>query len=181
MTSAGRLRLRYRIVAGPGAADPHGLEAREIYVQFSGPDTSLLLARHGELLHAMEHIGAKLLGLESEEHDKLSLDADNFKALRAQELILRAQTAADTVARTGQPFAFAPGSSRERRLLHLALRGFPAVESGSVGEGRQRVLVVFPAGYDRATFVPPPVTPGPPSFNTRRDSGNRAPRRNRSR
>ncbi len=149
------MRLRYRITAGNGAADPHGLEAREIYVELWGPDTALLLERNGELLRAMEHVGAKLLRLDSEEHDKVSFDAEDFKALRARELILRAQTAADTVARMGQPFAFAPGNSRERRLLHLALRGFPAVESESVGEGRQRVLVVFPSGYDRAMYVPP--------------------------
>ncbi len=160
LTTAGRLRLRYRITAGPGAADPHGLEAREIYVELWGPDTALLLERDGELLRAMEHVGAKLLRLDSEEHDKVSFDADNFKARRAQAVILRAQAAADTVARMGQPFAFPPGNSRERRLLHLALRGFPSVESESVGEGRQRVLVVFPSGYDRTMYVPP-ATPVP--------------------
>ena len=161
LTTAGRLRLRYRITAGAGAADPHGLEAREIYVELSGPDTPLLMDRSGELLRALEHMGAKLLRLESDEHDKISFDADNYKALRAQELLLRAETAVETVARTGQPFVFAPGNSRERRLLHLALRGFRAIESESVGEGRQRVLVVFPSGYDRATYTPPSLPARP--------------------
>lgn len=172
LTAQGRLRLRYRITAGVGAADPHGFEAREIYIELSGPDTPLLLERNGELLRAMEHVAAKLLRLENEEHDKVSFDADNFKALRAQELQLRAQTAADTVTRTGQPFAFAPSNSRERRLLHLALRGFPAVESESVGEGPQRVLVVFPAGYDRTGYTPPPAP-----VSSERRSGSRSPER----
>jgi spoIIIJ-associated protein len=159
LVTQGRMRLRYRIVAGEGAADPDGLEEREMYVELSGPDTPLLTERNGELLRAIEHVAAKVLQLENEEHDKVCFDADNFKALRAQELRMRAQTAVDTVERTGQPFAFAPSNSRERRLMHLALRAFAAVETASWGEGAARVLVVYPAGYDRATYVPPPVAP----------------------
>ncbi len=178
LTSHGRLRLRYRITAGAGAADPHGLEAREIYIELSGPDAPLLLERDGELLRAMEHIAAKLVHLESEEHDRVSFDAENFKALRAQELRLRAETAAATVLRTREPFPFAPASSRERRLLHLVFRGIAGVETASVGEGAGRMLVVYPAGYDRASYTPP----APPAFAERgRASGrreqSRAPRR----
>ncbi len=168
LTGSGRLRLRYRIVAGAGAADPHGFEAREIYVELSGPDAPLLVERNGELLRAMEHVAAKLIRLESDEHDKVSFDAENFKALRAQELRLRAQTAAETVLRTGQPLPFAPTNSRERRLLHLALRDVAGVETASVGEGAQRVLVVFPAGFDRAGYTPPP---SPTIHRERRPAG----------
>lgn len=155
------MRLRYRIVAGAGAADPDGLEDREIYVELTGPDTPLLTERNGELLRAIEHVAAKLLQLENEEHDKVCFDAENFKAMRAQELRLRAQTAVDTVLQGGQPFAFAPSNSRERRLMHLALRAFPAVETESCGEGAGRMLVVYPAGYDRSLYVPPVAAPRP--------------------
>lgn len=164
------MRLRYRITAGPGAADPDGMEAREIYVELSGPDTPLLLDRGGELLRAMEHVAAKLIRLESEEHDKVSFDADNFKAMRARELRARADTAADTVRRTGEPFAFPPSSSRERRLLHLALREATGVATESVGEGPGRMLVVFPQGYDRTRFTPPAVAP---ARTERRDTRSR--------
>lgn len=157
LTAEGRLRLRYRITAGAGAADPDGFEAREIYVELSGPDAPLLVERNGELLRALEHVAAKLVRLESEEHDKVSFDADNFKALRARELRLKADTAAETVLRTGRPYAFPPANSRERRLLHLALRNVAGVETASVGEGMQRVLVVFPEGFDKTQYISPPV------------------------
>ena len=156
LTTAGRLRLRYRIVAGAGAADPDGLEAREIYVELSGPDAALLTERNGELLRALEHVAAKMVRLESDEHDKISFDANQFKAMRARELRMRAETAADTVRRSGQPFPFPPANSRERRLLHLALRDLAGVESESVGEGMARVLVVFPEGFDKSSYTPPP-------------------------
>src|ERR1700749_3404761 len=88
LTSLGGLRLKYRIIAGAGAADPDGLEAREIYVQLAGPDASLLTQRGGELLRSLEHVAAKIIRLDAEEHDKVPFDANNCKAIRALELRL---------------------------------------------------------------------------------------------
>ena len=149
LTTTGKLRLKYRITAGAGAHDPDGLEAREIYVEMAGPDAPLLTQRGGELLRALKHIAAKVVRLEMEEHDKISFDANNFKAIRARELKLAAETAAERVRATGQPYSFAPMSSRERRMLHLAFRGFADLETESSGEGLRRYVVVYPRGAQR--------------------------------
>ncbi len=168
VTAAGHFKLRYRITAGPGAADPDGFEAREIYVEFSGPDAPLLTERNGELLRALEHVAAKMLRLESEEHDLVSFDADQFKAERARELKRRAAFAVEQVEATDAPYTFPSMNSRERRLLHLALKPYVQIESASVGEGADRTLVAFPRGYDQAafarTFTPPPTNRPRPSF-----------------
>ncbi len=167
LTATGGLRLRYRITAGPGAADPDGFEAREIYVELAGPDASLVTARNGELLRALEHVAAKMIRLEPEEHDRLSFDAAGFKALRARELKLSAAEAVEKVRRLHQPFAFAPMSSRERRMLHLAFKTYDDVETASVGEGMQRALVVFPKAYDRASYRPqPPASASPMGYRS---------------
>ncbi|HEY0786594.1 MAG TPA: R3H domain-containing nucleic acid-binding protein [Acidobacteriaceae bacterium] len=158
LTAPGALRLRYRITAGPGAADPDGFEAREIYVELAGPDAGLVTARNGELLRALEHVAGKIIRLEAEEHDRVSFDAENFKALRARELKRSAERAVEEVRATGRPCPFAPMSSRERRMLHLAFRSFEDVETESVGEGPQRALVVFPKGYDHARYEAPQPT-----------------------
>jgi spoIIIJ-associated protein len=146
LVKTGGLRVKYRITAGSGAADPDGLEAREIYVELAGPDAELVIERGGELLRALEHVAAKIVRLEPEEHDKVSFDALNFKALRARELRLTAETAAESVRRTGEPYEFAPMSSRERRMLHLALKPFDEVETASSGEGLARYVVAYPKG-----------------------------------
>jgi spoIIIJ-associated protein len=149
LTSTGGLRLKYRITAGAGAHDPDGLEAREIYVEMSGPDAVLLTQRGGELLRALEHIAAKIVRLEAEEHDTISFDANSFKALRARELKLAAETAAARVRSTSQPYSFSPMSSRERRMLHLAFRDYADLETESSGEGLRRFVVVYPKGAAR--------------------------------
>jgi spoIIIJ-associated protein len=116
----------------------------EITVELSGPDVPMLLARNGELLLAIEHIAAKILRFEHEEHDRISFDADNFKVLRHQELRMAAEAAIERVRRTGQPFSFAPMSSRERRILHLELANSGLVTASS-GEGARRFVVLYPA------------------------------------
>lgn len=153
LTTTGGLRLKYRITAGAGAADPDQLEAREIYVELAGPDAPLLTQRGGELLRALEHVAAKIIGLENEEHDKVSFDANNFKALRARELKLAAETAAEKVRRTGQPYSFAPMSSRERRMLHLAFRAYDDIETSSTGEGLRRFVVAHTKSYDKSKLA----------------------------
>jgi spoIIIJ-associated protein len=119
----------------------------EITVELSGPDTPLLLARNGELLHAIEHIAAKILRLEPEEHDRISFDAEGFKATRNRELDMMAEMAIEKVRATGRPFSFAPMSSRERRILHLSLMksGLPTASSG---EGPGRFVVLYPEGQE---------------------------------
>jgi spoIIIJ-associated protein len=116
-----------------------------ICVEFTGSDTPLLLARNGELLHAIEHIAAKILRLEPEEHDLIFFDAEGFKAKRDREIHLSAEAAIEQVRESGRPYSFPPMTSRERRMLHLALAksGLPTASSG---EGPRRFVVLYPDG-----------------------------------
>ncbi|HVC46385.1 MAG TPA: R3H domain-containing nucleic acid-binding protein [Terracidiphilus sp.] len=155
LNKLGGMRLKFRITAGDGARDPEGQEAREIYVELGGPDVPLLTQHNGEVLRAMETIAAQMLRLEAREQDLVSFDAGNFKALRAQELRMAAETAAEKVIKSGIPYAFPPMNSRERRLLHMAFRSLEGVETASSGEGQDRFLAVFPAGKTNLPVVAP--------------------------
>ncbi len=151
----GGFRLKYRITAGDGARDPQGLEGRVIYVELGGPDVPLVTQHNGELLRSLETIAVQILRLEPREHDLISFDAGNYKALRAEELRMAAETAAEKVRKSGVPYAFPPMNSRERRLLHLAFRSLEGVETASSGEGQDRFLAVYPAGKTHLPVAPP--------------------------
>jgi spoIIIJ-associated protein len=155
LNKLGGMRLKYRITAGDGARDPEGMEGRQIYVELAGPDVPLVVQHNGELLRALETIAAQILRLDQREHDLVSFDAGNFKALRAQELRLSAETAAERVRKTGVPYSFPPMNSRERRLLHLACRELEGIETASMGEGPNRFLVVYPEGKTNLPVAPP--------------------------
>jgi spoIIIJ-associated protein len=166
----GGLRLKYRISASapPESAETGG--AQVLNVELAGPDAPLLTQRGGELLRSLEHIAVQILRLDVREHDLVSFDALNFKALRAQEIQLSAETAAERVRQSGQPFSFPPTNSRERRMLHLAFKDMEDVESASVGEGQERYLVVYPKGK---THLPAPVPAMPSRSGYGSDRGNR--------
>jgi spoIIIJ-associated protein len=146
LTTTGGLLLKYRITAGAGASDPHGFERRDIYVECKGPDTELLLANDGELLRSLEHLAAKMLKLEPDDHDRVSFDANGFKASRALALREAADDAIDQVDDTGLPFRFPPMNSRERRMLHMFLSD-TGLQTASTGEGPRRCVVLYPDGY----------------------------------
>jgi spoIIIJ-associated protein len=163
LNKLGGLRLKYRISAG--AAAPGTEEsAPALCVELAGPDVPLVIQHNGELLRALETISAQILRLDQREGDLVSFDADNFKALRARELRLTAETAAEKVLKSGLPYAFPPMNSRERRLLHIAFRGIEGVETASSGEGRDRFLAVYPSGK---TDLPVAAPVRPRSFGRR--------------
>ena len=143
-------------------------ENPEIVVKFSGPDVELLLANKAEVLLALEQLTMEALGLPPERHSTLCFDANDYRMLRVEELRLSALTAADRVKRTGAPFPFNPMNSRERRIIHLALRGETAVRSESAGMGPQRQVVIYPANMPAQPLGAAPAFTRPPARRGRR-------------
>ena len=145
------LRVKYRITVDPPLPEDRDWERPAILVEFSGPDASLLLERGAELLRALEHVAQEALRLHSAEHDKVAFDCMNQRAMRLDELRSAARVAADKVRQTSSPYHFAPMSSRERRIVHLALRDSADLRTESEGEGLRRYVVVYPKDYKSAS------------------------------
>jgi spoIIIJ-associated protein len=99
-----------------------------------------------------------MLHLASGEHEKVCFDCQNRRSMRIQELRTAADVAADKVRKTGTPYHFSPMSSRERRIVHLALRDEADLHTESEGEGANRCLVVYPKDYKGAAGKPAPRT-----------------------
>ena len=150
VVSLGGLRLKYRITVDPPLPEEREWERPEILVDLAGPDSTLLLERGGELLRAIELLAIEMLRLPGNEHEKISFDCMNHRAMRLEELKTAANVAAERVRKSGMPYTFAPMSSRERRIVHLALREQDDLHTESQGEGGRRCLVVYPTGYKPA-------------------------------
>jgi spoIIIJ-associated protein len=149
-------------------------ETPDVVVKFTGPDVEYLLANRAELLLALEHVTMEALRMPSEDHSRISFDANDYRLLRIEELRMSAAVAAEKVKHTGQPFRFNPMNSRERRVIHLALRNETELRSESSGSGSYRHVVVYPAGMPSLPELPPPAFPrrdGPPAGGGRRDFG----------
>ncbi len=140
-------RLKYRITVDPPLAADRDWEKPEILVDLSGPDSDLLLERGAELLRSIEHLALEMLRVPGQEHERVIFDCMNYRAMRLEELKMAAGVAAERVRKTGTPYEFAPMTSRERRIVHLALRDHGDLRTESQGEGGRRWVVVYPKDY----------------------------------
>ncbi len=143
-------------VSAPENAHPE-VENPEIAVKFEGRDLEFLLNNRAELLLALEHLAMEALRLPAEDHSLIAFDANDYRALRIEELRMSALAAAEKVKRTGVPFHFNPMTSRERRIIHLALRDEKELRSESIGLGPARAVVIVPAGMQTPPAPPPPM------------------------
>jgi spoIIIJ-associated protein len=136
------LKVTVRAVSGDGS----GSESEaEVLADLDGRDKEILLERGADVLKAFEHLAFKALRLEPAYHEKIHIDSGGYRALRFEELKMTARVAAERVQQTKQPFRLNPMSSRERRIVHLALKDMPGVRTQSVGMGEDRQVVIHPA------------------------------------
>jgi spoIIIJ-associated protein len=164
------LRLEYELADGEEAAAY--FERPSIVVRFFGQDLEYLLANKGEALLALEHLTQEAIRMAPDEHALMCFDANDFRLLRMEELRLSAQTVAERVKESNLAYRFAPMTSRERRIIHLALRDETELRSESSGTGPGRHVVVYPKDMPALPDLPAPPMgrrpSGPPPRRGRR-------------
>jgi len=133
------------------APETGGGREEEVVADLDGRDKELLLERGAEVLKALEHLAHRALRLEPAFHEKIRLDCGGYRAVRFEELRMTARVAAERVQSSKQPFRLNPMSSRERRIVHMALKEMPGVRTESVGAGEERQVVIHPAGDGAGT------------------------------
>jgi spoIIIJ-associated protein len=147
---AGKLQLtvNVRVLGAPGgdgASTSSSSREEEIIADLDGRDKEFLLERGAEALKALEHLAYRALRLEPAFHEKIHLDCGGYRALRFEELRMTARVAAERVQASKQSFRLNPMSSRERRIVHMALKEMTGVRTESIGAGEERQVVIHPA------------------------------------
>jgi spoIIIJ-associated protein len=74
----------------------------------------------------------------------VSLDISNYRGKRQDTLENIAHRAEQTVIETGMDLEMEPMSSADRRVVHQVLSDGGKVATSSIGEGRERRIVVKP-------------------------------------
>jgi len=136
------LKVNVRAVSVEGTTS--GSDA-EVLADLDGKDKEILLERGAEVLKAFEHLAFRALRLEPAYHEKVHIDSGGYRALRFEELRMTARVAAERVQASRQPFRLNPMSSRERRIVHMALKDMNGIRTESVGVGEERQVVIHPA------------------------------------
>lgn len=114
------------------------------FVIFEGVDIPIIIGKDGQTLEAIEYIINRILTHKMGTIVPVTCDAGTYRASRDEKLIASAKRKAEAAKKTGKSIPLAPMNPRDRRLIHLSLRGFPGIKTTSVGEGERRRVVIIP-------------------------------------
>jgi spoIIIJ-associated protein len=112
-----------------------------------GEDLGLFIGRHGQTIDAVQHLAFRIAlarGAGEEGDLRVVVDAEGYRARRAEALQRVADQAAEDARRFGRPVALDAMTASERKLVHEYLRDRGDVETYSEGDEPDRHLVVAP-------------------------------------
>lgn len=125
-------------------AEGSNQDRRTIHVDIRGEDLGALIGRHAETLNAFQYVASLMVGKEAGQWVQLIVDVEGYRSRREQQLQQLARRMAEQVVKTGRRASLEPMPSSERRVVHIELRGHPAVTTESTGEEPHRKVVIIP-------------------------------------
>jgi spoIIIJ-associated protein len=115
------------------------------YLEINGPHLGMLIGRHGNTLEALNLIFNNSFNAGVRTNRRYyTIDAEGYRAHRADQLKSLALATLDRCVREGQPQRLEPMLPSERKIVHLALAASEAVRTESEGEEPERRVVIFP-------------------------------------
>jgi len=109
-----------------------------------GDDVGLFIGRRGQTIDAVQHLAQRIVFHGGSPDARVVIDADGYRARRAEALQSIALDAAEESLRSGQAVELDPMPASERRIIHEYLRERDDVQTHSEGEEPERYLVVEP-------------------------------------
>lgn len=113
-------------------------------VQIDTEETGLLIGFHGRTLESFQILLSIIVSKKLEAWVKVYVNVGDYRQKREETLMLMAQRTAERAVSSGRPVELPNLSPSERRVIHMTLGGDERVETESVGEGMNRMLVVKP-------------------------------------
>ena len=120
-------------------------------IELQVPSTHLngfLIGQRGETMHAMQFLVSS--ALKSTEHTltRVNVDIAEYKLQRADRLRKKAEEWISEVKESNKPKELNPMNAADRRVVHK-LANEHGMETESVGEGRERHIVLKPTSSDK--------------------------------
>jgi spoIIIJ-associated protein len=120
-----------------------GRESSKLNVK--GSELGVLIGRRGEKLASLQHIVNLIVAKREGQWHRISVDVENYRGRREEQLLEVAVKAAKRVTDTGKIIQLDPMPAIERRIVHMTLLDNPKVRTQSVGVEPNRRIVILPA------------------------------------
>ncbi len=117
---------------------------RDIRLEMSGDNSGLLIGKHGRTLDAIQYILNKIYQRRFGEGERIFVDAENYRRRRIEALETLALRLGEKVKKRKRALVAGVFNSRDRRIIHIALKGDGLLETESNGDGFYKKLVIRP-------------------------------------
>lgn len=114
-------------------------------IVIDGEGLGVVIGHRGETLDALQHL-VSLAANNAGGYFKVTLNIGDYREKREQTLVSLATRVAAQVKSNSRNRALEPMSAYERRIIHTAVQEIEGVCSASIGEGKNRRVVIFPEG-----------------------------------
>jgi spoIIIJ-associated protein len=107
-----------------------------------GDAAGILLGREGQTLAAVQYVATRIIARTMGGAVRLQFDVGNYRERQDERLRELALSLAEKAKASKRAQSTRPLSPYQRRIIHLALEGDPAVQTHSTGEGMQRRVII---------------------------------------
>jgi spoIIIJ-associated protein len=127
----------FEVVEGP----------ESVNVSIETSDPGRLIGFRGETLDALQLLVNQILSrkIGDEKFKRAVIDVASWRQKKETELEERAKKWAEEVKQSGSPLELESMPSWQRRIIHIIVSEIEGIESESLGEGRDRHLVIKPS------------------------------------
>lgn len=116
----------------------------ELSLNITGNHLGALIGRRGDVLESLQYLTTLSANIGNEGYYRISVDAQGYRARRAETVRGVARRMAEKVLRYHRAFSLEPMSPYERRIVHSTCQEIPGVTTHSIGEGDDRRVVISP-------------------------------------
>ena len=129
---------------GEVTIDEYEGDEGELILDITGDDLAVLIGRHGKTLDALQFLISAITVRKIGFRFPIIIDVESYKNRQRQKLEALARSSAKKAVSQGHSVKIRPMTPYERRIIHVALRDDPRVNTASEGEGAARHVVVLP-------------------------------------
>ena len=130
-----------------GEAFPTEGEDGQIILDIRGEDMGAVIGRRGDTLDAIQYLTSLTINRGKEEHIRIAIDTEGYRAKREESLQRLARKMAGKVLKYRKNMTLEPMNPYERRIIHATLQDYKGVTTYSTGtEPNRRVVVAMERG-----------------------------------
>ena len=116
----------------------------EVLLNIDGDNLGVLIGRRGDVLDSVQYLATLSANLGRPGYYRVSVDAQGYRAKRADVIRGIARRMAEKVKKYHRAFQLDPMSAYERRIVHSECQNIEGVTTHSIGEGVDRRVVISP-------------------------------------